>query len=184
MSLLHAIALPPVLLRSTAILRQGAAVAARLSPERFRAPAPGSRGGSVGAHLRHCIEFYRSLLGTPRGGALDYDLRPRDLALEREPARAVAALDALVEELLGLDARHLDQPLQVRHDHDGSAADAWAPSTLGRELNFLLSHTVHHYALIALLLRQDGVALPADFGVAPSTLRYQRECANEPVPAP
>ena len=51
------------------------------------------------------------------------------------------------------------------------------PSTVRRELIFLVSHTVHHYALIAVMLRHQAVGLPADFGVAPSTLRHQRRLA-------
>jgi hypothetical protein len=42
-------------------------------------------------------------------------------------------------------------------------------STLARELRALASHTIHHYALVAVVLRLRGVAVPAHFGVAPST---------------
>lgn len=56
----------------------------------------------------------------------------------------------------------------------------WVLSTLERELQFLASHTVHHYALIALTLRAQGVTVGTDFGMAPSTLRHsERErCAR------
>jgi hypothetical protein len=61
--------------------------------------------------------------------------------------------------------------LRVRQD-----SSVWAASSLARELQFTLSHTVHHYALIALILRLQGFAPPADFGVAPATLQqWQRE---------
>ncbi len=45
-------------------------------------------------------------------------------------------------------------------------------STLERELAMLASHTVHHYAIVALLLRIKGVVVPETFGVAPSTQRH------------
>jgi hypothetical protein len=41
-------------------------------------------------------------------------------------------------------------------------------------LQFLCSHTVHHFALIKLLLDGTGVDLAPEFGVAPSTLAYHR----------
>jgi hypothetical protein len=41
-----------------------------------------------------------------------------------------------------------------------------------RELQFLASHTVHHYALIAHLARDRGVGVAPEFGVAPATLDY------------
>ena len=49
-----------------------------------------------------------------------------------------------------------------------------SPSTIERELKFLVSHTVHHYAIIALQLRHQGVEPGPEFGVAPSTLRYEQ----------
>ena len=43
---------------------------------------------------------------------------------------------------------------------------------ISRELQVLSSHTVHHFALIAVTLRMHGVEMDPDFGMAPSTLRY------------
>ena len=45
-------------------------------------------------------------------------------------------------------------------------------SSISRELQVLSSHTVHHFALIAMTLRMHGVEIDSDFGMAPSTLRY------------
>ena len=47
-------------------------------------------------------------------------------------------------------------------------------TSLARELEFLVSHTVHHYALVAVLAHAHGVIMPADFGMAPSTLKYRQ----------
>ena len=43
-----------------------------------------------------------------------------------------------------------------------------------RELEFLLSHTIHHYALVAVMARIQGCEPGPTFGVAPSTLKYQQ----------
>jgi uncharacterized damage-inducible protein DinB len=48
----------------------------------------------------------------------------------------------------------------------------WSVSSTFRELQFLATHTVHHFALVALLLRQRGVEVPVEMGVAPSTLEH------------
>jgi hypothetical protein len=50
---------------------------------------------------------------------------------------------------------------------------------VGRELAFVLSHTVHHNALIAIMAQTLGVPVPARFGYAPSTIAYleKAECA-------
>jgi uncharacterized damage-inducible protein DinB len=50
----------------------------------------------------------------------------------------------------------------------GQAITGW--STLAREVAFVMSHTIHHEAIIALLLEAQGYETPDDhFGVAPTT---------------
>jgi len=49
----------------------------------------------------------------------------------------------------------------------GDSVIGW--STSARELAFVISHTIHHQAIIAVLLASQGVAVPHRFGVAPST---------------
>ena len=51
-------------------------------------------------------------------------------------------------------------------------ADVWLVSSIGRELQALSSHTIHHFALIAITLRLHGVEVSPDFGMSPSTLTY------------
>ena len=51
-------------------------------------------------------------------------------------------------------------------------SESFMESSLSRELQALSSHTVHHFALIAVTLRAHGVQMDPEFGMAPSTLRY------------
>jgi len=37
-----------------------------------------------------------------------------------------------------------------------------------------LSHTIQHYALVAVMARLQGCGPEASFGIAPSTLKYQQ----------
>jgi hypothetical protein len=96
-------------------------------------------------------------------------------ALERSRSEAAAATRAVRDTLAGL-AGH--PPRRVLRIQLQSAADAegpeWSESTVGRELQFLVSHTVHHFALIRLLLGGEGPVLGPDFGVAPSTVAHTR----------
>ena len=48
-------------------------------------------------------------------------------------------------------------------------------SSIAREMQFLHTHTVHHMAIIKLILKQAGVVIDEQLGVAPSTLKYQSE---------
>jgi len=73
-------------------------------------------------------------------------------------------------------------PVTLRVCTEGACGGerGWVFSNLARELQFLASHTVHHYALIALTLTALGVPVDADFGMAPSTLRHaeRQQCAR------
>jgi hypothetical protein len=67
---------------------------------------------------------------------------------------------------------------------ESAAGALWQSSALGRELVVLLSHTIPHYALIAVLLRARGSEPPAAFGVAPSTLAHWQEERTACAPRP
>jgi uncharacterized damage-inducible protein DinB len=168
-----------------ATLEQGIELASSLDPETFaRAIPPGKSG--VGSHLRHMADFVRAFTGGVRTGRIDYDARRRDERLEREPARVVQLLRELLAELEALDlsrAHALGQPVLLRTEAppDAGPDEHWFGSTVGRELAALVSHSVHHYALVALALRQFGLEPPLEIGVAPSTLAHWR--ARSPVPA-
>ena len=130
-------------------------------------------GGSIGGHTRHCVEFYQVFLAGLDSGRIDYDARARDVRIENDLPHAVAALrhtaGHLREVSSSQDTMHL---LRVIENHTGSDSD-WSATSVGRELRFLLSHTVHHCALIAILLRLRGCEVPEGFGIAPSTLRHR-----------
>ena len=88
------------------------------------------------------------------------------------------ALQAVHKELAELQV-DADAPIYVRNQlFCDSISEPKSSSTIGRELVFLHSHTTHHFALIAFLLRAQGVTVPADFGLNPATVKHARELAG------
>jgi len=161
-------------------LRQGVALLRRLDDEAYRRSPGGPFRGGVGSQLRHCIDFYGCFLRGLDGGRIDYNSRDRDPRVEVDREHAERTLDQLSEALGRLDPMQVDRAVEVRGDTDDPARPeaGWSGSTVHRELQFLLSHTTHHYALIVALLAQQGFDLGAEFaefGVAPSTLRHWDE---------
>lgn len=156
-------------------LKQGIELIARLDDRLYTRPNRELSLGGAGAHFRHCIDFYHSFLAGVGSGQINYDLRERDEGIEQNPLFAIARLNAIIEDLSRApvieDGRMLETLLEGSSDCD------WSISSLKRELQFLLSHTIHHYALIALALRSQGFDPGAEFGVAPSTLRHWRKAA-------
>ena len=132
---------------------------------------PQTYGSSIGAHMRHVLDHYHSLLAGVESGVVDYDNRPRDQTIERDPIAAIALIESVIEGLEALSGRE-DARLNVKVSSSVKDEESHASSSIGRELQFLVSHTVHHYALIAIASRMQGIVPMETFGVAPSTLKY------------
>ena len=152
-------------------LKQASTLLDRIDDARFAEPAKCFYDSSIGGHLRHCIEHYQSFLDGLAGGKVDYDARERDVIMETQSEAAlsrVGDVSARLEALLGTD---LSAPLEVKMDCGGDEIP-WQASTAGRELQFLVSHTVHHFAMVGGICQSMGVNMDECFGVAPSTLRH------------
>jgi hypothetical protein len=131
----------------------------------------------IGGHFRHCLDFYQSFLSGIHARRIDYNRRERDTLVESDRAFAATSLRIVISELLSMP--HADGETDVLVSLEGETDEtqnttAWCRSTVMRELEFLLSHTIHHYALIALMLRLQGFEPGEEFGVAPSTLKHWR----------
>jgi hypothetical protein len=160
-----------------AILKQGIELTSSLGPLYSRA-TPRFLQGGIGAHFRHCIDFYNCFLSSAGSGRINYDLRERNELVERDPDLAAIELQAIVDRLRKFSfADANSELLVVLEGSTRTGCPYWSRSSIARELQSLLSHTVHHYAFIAVALRLEGIEPAADFGVAPSTLEYWRKTA-------
>lgn len=156
-------------------LEQAVHLVENLTDTQYADPAPLKMGSSVGAHLRHCIDHYdNALAGIPRQ-RIDYDARRREVRLETSRVDGLAKLRELAEGLRAISELP-DQRLMVKMDCGDEETEAcwWTESSIRRELQFLISHTVHHFAIIKMALTAAGLTVGADFGMAPSTLRYHQ----------
>jgi uncharacterized damage-inducible protein DinB len=159
--------------RNIAILAQGRDLLARLTDEEYVAPGPSGLRGGVGPHLRHVLDHYELFLAGCEGQVVDYDVRARETAIERDRNAALSKIGAIVAGLVALAETDVARALLVKVDSGEAGERFEGASSVGRELQFLVSHTVHHYAVIAVLLRVRGVDPGRDFGVAPSTLKHE-----------
>ncbi len=134
----------------------------------------------VGAHLRHVIEHFEALLVPAVPGLVDYDARARDADLERNPGLAVRRLQALRTALSSGAGTALTTAVQVL-GQSGLGGDFHfsVPSTVGRELVFVASHAIHHFALLQAHCKQHGVPTGETFGKAPGTVAHERAQRRE-----
>ena len=155
-------------------LRQALQLLGRLDDAAYATTPRGFAPHRAGAHLRHILEFYRCFLEGLESSHIDYDARRRDEAIEHSRDVASAAIRSIIRSLETRQELRLERIVWVRmEDADASSEiDSLMESSISRELQVLSSHTVHHFALIAMTLRVHGVEMDRDFGMAPSTLRY------------
>jgi hypothetical protein len=157
-------------------LERGVAIIRDIDDETFTMTEHGN--GSVGAHIRHNLDFVNALLEGLTEKNIDYNLRSRDRCVETNRWYAEEQTLSAIARLERLNPCTLQRIVMVRSEVD---PDDWFPSSVSREIEFLHSHTVHHYALIARLIAEAGQFVSEDLGVAPSTLRYRAESGQRPA---
>lgn len=142
-----------------------------LSDEQYAA-SPDPECGAIGAHVRHCLDHVRALLSGAEAGLIDYDARERGTDIEQQRAAGLRETRALRDALMALSVDGMDAPLRVRVLVAATGPTITTASSLNRELVFVLSHTIHHHALMAVIARAHAVPLPENFGCAPATIAY------------
>ena len=165
------------------LLEQGLTVLGGMESTLYAKAEPSVGLSGAGSHFRHMLDFYDRFFEGLLEERIDYDRRERDPAIEADPAAACEKIQSTIGRLKELAGGSWAPALLVKADAEGALKEEtpWAGSTVERELQVLMSHTVHHYALIAVALRMNAYPVGEEFGVAPSTLRYwqeQRACAR------
>ena len=154
------------------VLEELASVVATLSPEVYGARLFPNASGSIGEHVRHCLDHVSALVSADPSSYLSYDRRERGTAVETDPVQALRCIQLLrIKIAVGRWSTRLDEPVCVMSTVARGGVMLSGMSTLGRELAFVLNHTIHHQAMIGLLATLLGCEVPDGFGFAPSTPR-------------
>lgn len=158
------------------LLRSAIDLLCKLDDEKYAMKQVKGEKAGIGPHLRHVLDHYQCFLRGLQGSYIDYDQR---LRLDEQETFCGAAIEFMSDLILELDEAKqyvVDHPLTVRMDcgtNYACAEEATCHSSFGRELQFLVSHTVHHFAIIAIYCVEMKIEVPEGFGYAPSTLKYQ-----------
>lgn len=157
-------------------LEQGIGLLTDMSNATYTKTIPAYFSSNVGKHVRHILDHYANFIQGLSDRRIDYDARERGTPIEKNREVAITRHREIIAALRELTLMGDDPTVQVRlnESRPTDTVSAWTSSTIERELQYLLSHTVHHYALIAMILRLQQIEVPESFGVAPSTLQYQQ----------
>jgi len=156
------------------VLRQGLALLDNIDADRYLRKEDGPWGSSIGAHYRHVLDHFLCLIEGLRDAQINYDHRSRNRELEASIEVARAATHDLIDAIRAIPADVLRQECEVVYSVGyGDKSVQTVRSRVARELMFCVGHAIHHYAIMKLLCSVRAVALPYEFGIAPSTLKYQ-----------
>jgi hypothetical protein len=156
------------------ILSQLADAINQVSEEDFIRPCSALGNSTIGQHLRHTVEFFICLEDGFRNGTVNYDKRAHDKLIESDKFIALNALDRIKS---FVDNQKKDIPLTLEVGYEREKDECIELSTnYFRELTYNIEHAVHHMALMKIGIHEVAgyVKLPADFGIAVSTLRYNQ----------
>ena len=147
----------------------------RLTDGQYIQPISSLSNATIGQHVRHILELFVCLENGYNDGLVNYEKRKRDRAIETNKAFALQLMHSINAAL----ARP-DKDLVLEAGYDELSQDVLHIKTnYLRELVYNLEHTVHHMALIRVgLLELSSFDLPESFGVASSTIKYRKACAQ------
>jgi uncharacterized damage-inducible protein DinB len=148
-----------------------------LSNEEYARKPVGVVPSSIGGHVRHNLDHVDALLRGLGAGEVNYDHRDRGTDVERDRFAALAEILRLKQELNAFAWQEVPHPVKLTALVAPDRPPVTADTSAERELAFVVSHTIHHNALIAVMVKLIGAAVPAGFGYAPSTIIHQRSRA-------
>jgi hypothetical protein len=129
---------------------------------------------SVGEQFRHDLDLVNTFLAGIAMGKIDYTRRERDSRVSMSRSYAIEKYEVALRKIRLLDRSIASGLVSVRSE---VADSMWLMSSIAREMEFVLSHTIHHHALIAEKLAGFGIVADGALGVAPSTQKYRSRLA-------
>lgn len=155
------------------ILNQLAHILQQVEDRDFSKPSAALSKSTIGQHTRHTLEFFICLEEGFAKGVVNYDKRAHDKLIESDKFIALNAINRIRDFVM---SQKTDMPLklEVGYDRDNDSCVTIETNYL-RELTYNIEHAVHHMAIMKIGIREVApyVILPADFGIAASTIRHK-----------
>jgi hypothetical protein len=147
----------------------------QLSPAQYIQPCKTLFNNTIGQHVRHIIELFQCLENGYEVGIVNYEKRRRDTQIETDKELAGRLLQEIHR---GLSRENKPLKLEACYD-DHINEPIHLETNYHREIAYNLEHTIHHMALIRVGITEvAAIQLPDDFGVASSTVKYRKQCAQ------
>ncbi len=158
----------------TGTLDQAAKFVENLKDREF---ADETDNGSVGTHFRHVLDFVFLFLDGIKTGKINYDRRDRQTGIESDRLRTIERIRCAANELKNKPPAAFDKKIELCLENTelADSEGLWCETSVLRELEFVRSHAIHHFALIGAKLKERGIKYDERFGIAPSTLAFWKK---------
>jgi hypothetical protein len=157
-----------------AILNQLSHLVEQLRDNDMLKPSRALSNSTIGQHLRHTLEFFICLEEGYAKGIVNYDKRSHDKLIETDKFIALGTIQRIID---FVNQQQQDRPLKLEVGYHPTSEESMIVETnYFRELTYNIEHAVHHMAIMKIGIHEVApyISLPADFGVAVSTLRYHQ----------
>jgi hypothetical protein len=146
-----------------------------LSTDEYTQPSQILFNATIGQHVRHIIELFIELEKGYANGVVNYERRKRDYRIETDKDFACELLQKIYVAI-----NRPDKHLLLEANYDEHSNEVLTIQTnYYREVVYNIEHTVHHMALIRVGINEvSALQLPDGFGVASSTIKYRKACAQ------
>jgi hypothetical protein len=126
-------------------------------------------GNTIGMHIRHILEFYKSLEYGLNKEFVDYDARERNLELETNKNAALIEIERIQK---WLNSICNNTEIKILHH---SEKEMVLNSSISRELAYNIEHSIHHMAIIKICINASfaNFKLDENFGLAYATIQYR-----------
>lgn len=147
----------------------------QLSPPQYSQSCATLFNNTIGQHVRHIIELFQCLENGYESGTVNYEKRKRNTFIETDKDLAGRLL---LDIHRGLNKPNKTLILEASYDEHNTDSIT-IETNYFREIAYNLEHTIHHMALIRVGITEiTNIQLPDDFGVASSTIKYRKQCAQ------
>ncbi len=147
----------------------------QLSDEQYVFKSKILSNATIGQHVRHIIEMFVCLEDGYESGLVNYEKRKRDYTIETNREVAMNLLKRIYD---NLERKNKPLIMEAAYNEDSNELISF-DTNYHREIAYNLEHTIHHMALIKVGIREvSDIDIPEGFGVASSTIKYRKECAQ------
>ena len=149
-------------------------LAEKVSDSEYKMPVACLSGSTLGQHIRHVVEFFLCLQKGLSTGVINYDRRERNKDIEENRVFSIRTIAKISEDLTSLTVEKSLTLQAIYGVREEKLVEI--PTNLERELAYNIEHAIHHMAILKIGFKEirSGIELPEGYGVASSTLRYQK----------